>query len=98
MLGFILISWHYISCKLESQKNCSGSLDLFSIISNLPFPSLENNLLLVNFDMQLLDELRSDYEKSTYGPGKWNKLAIFLQQRSVLVFFCFFASLSIVLS
>jgi len=45
--------------------------------------------------MQVLDALLSEYEASSHGPGKWQKLAVFLQQRFVLVFlffFCFFLS------
>lgn len=30
--------------------------------------------------LKILDDLCSDFEKSTYGPGKWHKLANFLQQ------------------
>lgn len=31
--------------------------------------------------MQVLDGLISEYETSCHGPGKWQKLATFLQQR-----------------
>uniref|UniRef100_A0A7C8YLU2 Guanylate-binding protein/Atlastin C-terminal domain-containing protein n=1 Tax=Opuntia streptacantha TaxID=393608 RepID=A0A7C8YLU2_OPUST len=30
--------------------------------------------------LKILDDLRHDYEKSCYGPAKWHKLAVFLQQ------------------
>lgn len=37
---------------------------------------------------QVLDALLTEYEKSIQGPGKWKKLAVFLQQRFVQIFFC----------
>lgn len=40
--------------------------------------------MLVNFVMQILDDLVSKYEKSPHGPEKWRKLAGFLKQRFVL--------------
>lgn len=33
--------------------------------------------------MQVLDALLSEYEKSIQGPGKWQRVAVFLQQRFV---------------
>jgi chromosome segregation ATPase len=38
--------------------------------------------------MQVLDALLSEYEKLIQGPGKWQKLAVFLQQRFVVIYFC----------
>ena len=35
--------------------------------------------------MQVLDNLLSEYEASSHGPGKWRKLSIFLQQRFRLI-------------
>jgi len=35
------------------------------------------------FLMQVLDALLSEYEKTIQGPGKWQKLAVFLQRRFV---------------
>lgn len=40
--------------------------------------------------MQVLDALLSEYEASCHGPGKWQKLAVFLQQRFVSMFYFFF--------
>lgn len=36
---------------------------------------------LIESVMQVLDGLISEYETSCHGPGKWQKLAMFLQQR-----------------
>lgn len=33
--------------------------------------------------IQVLDALLCEYEKSVQGPGKWQKLSVFLQQRFV---------------
>lgn len=38
--------------------------------------------------MQVLDALLSEYEKTIQGPGKWQRLAVFLQQRFVKISFC----------
>lgn len=38
--------------------------------------------------MQVLDALVSEYENSIQGPGKWQKLAAFLQQRFVKILLC----------
>ena len=46
--------------------------------------------------LQVLDALLCEYEKSIQGPGKWQKLAVFLQQRFVcvdIVIQCFLFSL-----
>lgn len=40
------------------------------------------------FLMQVLDALLSEYEKTIQGPGKWHKLAVFLQRRFVKMSFC----------
>ncbi|PPR96058.1 hypothetical protein GOBAR_AA24612 [Gossypium barbadense] len=44
-------------------------------------------LLAKDFDLIVLDALLSEYEASYHGPGKWQKLAVFLQQRFVSIFF-----------
>lgn len=36
---------------------------------------------LIESVMQVLDGLISEYETLCHGPGKWQKLAMFLQQR-----------------
>lgn len=40
--------------------------------------------------MQVLDALVSEYETSCHGPGKWQKLAMFLQQRFAPAFSSYF--------
>jgi len=44
--------------------------------------------LVILYLTQVLDALLTEYEKSIQGPGKWKKLAVFLQQRFVQIFSC----------
>ncbi|KAH9625007.1 hypothetical protein KSS87_008035 [Heliosperma pusillum] len=62
---------------MEADMKCTNAIQNMErrlrVACNSTDAKLENVL-------KVLDDLRSDYEKSSYGPGKWHKLVIFLQQ------------------
>jgi hypothetical protein len=50
----------------------SGIIDQQDLVFTLVYPLF--------YSLQLLDGLLTEYESMSYGPGKWRKLATFLQQ------------------
>lgn len=71
--------------RITVEYTCYGRrVCMFNMCMELAcFLALEYHML-VNFVMQILDDLVSKYEKSPHGPEKWRKLAGFLKQRFVL--------------
>ncbi|CAK7350519.1 unnamed protein product [Dovyalis caffra] len=51
------------------------------VLSPINFSEISGTLIAVNeYGYSVLDGLLSEYETSCHGPGKWQKLAMFLQQ------------------
>ncbi|XP_057544659.1 uncharacterized protein LOC130823861 isoform X2 [Amaranthus tricolor] len=62
---------------MEADMQCSNAIQNMERRLRTACHSVDAKLEQV---LKILDDLCSDYEKSTYGPGKWHKLANFLQQ------------------
>ncbi|CAO2823888.1 unnamed protein product [Amaranthus hypochondriacus] len=62
---------------MEADMQCSNAIQNMERRLRTACHSVDAKLEQV---LKILDDLCSDYEKSTYGPGKWHKLANFLLQ------------------
>ncbi|GAB4831319.1 hypothetical protein Ancab_005330 [Ancistrocladus abbreviatus] len=62
---------------MEAELQCSNAVQSMEKKLRLACHSPDANLERV---LKVLDGLLSEYEKASYGPGKWRKLATFLQQ------------------
>ncbi|KAJ7968616.1 Guanylate-binding protein like [Quillaja saponaria] len=62
---------------MEADLRCSNAIQ--SMEKRLRAASHDSDASIDNV-VKVLDALLSEYEKSVHGPGKWRKLAVFLQQ------------------
>lgn len=65
------------SAFMEADMQCSNAIQNMEKRLRAACHSADAKLEQV---LKILDDLCSEFEKSTYGPGKWHKLANFLQQ------------------
>ncbi|KAL9236808.1 hypothetical protein vseg_011434 [Gypsophila vaccaria] len=65
------------SAFMEADMKCANVIQNMERRLRVACNSTDAKLELV---LKVLHDLRSDYENSCYGPGKWHKLVVFLQQ------------------